>query len=104
MQPLDPELLSAALRVKWDLNAGERDAVRLLRERAPGHDDPEYAEAFRLATEMEQEAYRLAATWFASGGRPEMWPRIVDLGGRCPGFTLSDYEEAIDKNILWARK
>jgi len=53
---------------------------------------------------MDDEAYRLAAAWFASGGRPEMWPKVVDLGGRCPGFALSDYDEAIEKNILWARK
>jgi hypothetical protein len=104
MQILDIKLLSAALRVKWDHHAHDRGALRLLRERVPGHDDGEYAEAFRLATAMDDEAYRLAAAWFASGGRPEMWPKVVDLGGRCPGFALSDYDEAIEKNILWARK
>jgi len=50
MQILDIKLLSAALRVKWDHHTRDRDAVRLLRERVPGHDDGEYAEAFRLAT------------------------------------------------------
>jgi hypothetical protein len=103
MHILDMKLLSAALHVRWN-PAGATDPVRLLRERAPGHDDSEYAEAFRLATEMDQEAYRLATAWFASGGRPEMWPRVVDLGSRCPGFSLGDYDEAIENNILWARK
>jgi hypothetical protein len=105
MSVLPEHLLSAALRVRWDDHpTSDRDAVHRLSERAPGFDDAQYVEALSRAAEMNSRAYDLAAAWFAAHGRPEAWPRVIDLGGLCPGFTVNDYEEAIDKNILWARK
>jgi hypothetical protein len=105
MPVLAQHLLSAALRVRWeDHPASDRDAVRRLSERVPGFDDAQYAEALNRAEDLNSQAYDLAAAWFAARGRPEAWPRVVDLGGLCPGFTWNDYEEAIEKNILWARK
>jgi hypothetical protein len=102
MTMLRQELLSAALRVRWDV--GAQDALRVLAERAPGFDTRQYHEAVRRAAALDGRAYDLAAAWFASGGLPQRWPKPVELEGLCPGFARGDYEEAIDKNILWARK
>jgi hypothetical protein len=105
MSSLPQNLLSAALRVLWDGHASsEQQAMRLLSERAPGFDTEQYVEARRCARMLDREAYDLAAAWFASRGRPEKWPSVHDLRRAFPGSDESDYDEAIEKNILWARK
>jgi hypothetical protein len=105
MAMLPEQLLSAALRVRWDDHrTGDHDAIRRLAERAPGFDAQQYTEACRRAAELNDRAYDLAAAWFASGGSPRKWPSAVELERLCPGFTSVDYDEAIEKNILWARK
>jgi hypothetical protein len=97
-------LLGAALRVKWEHgHAGDEQAVQLLAERSPGFDVGEYAEATRLAAVLDGAAYELAAEWFASLGQAPM-PTPEELECLCPGFAAADYAEAIQKNILWARK
>jgi len=97
-------LLSAALRVKWERGrVGTAYAAKLLAERVPGFTSAQYAEAGRLAAVLNGAAYELAAAWFASKGQAPM-PTPEDLKCLCPGFSPMDYEEAIQKNILWARK
>jgi hypothetical protein len=101
---LPARLLGAALRVKWEHgHAGDEEAVRLLSERAPGYRAEEYAEAGRLAAVLDGAAYELAAAWFAGRGQAPM-PTPEELECLCPGFATTDYAEAIQKNILWARK
>jgi hypothetical protein len=60
-------------------------------------------EAWRLAAVLDGAVHELAAAWFASNGQAPM-PTPEDLKCLCPGFGAMDYEEAIQKNILWARK
>ena len=97
-------LLGAALHVKWEHgHAGNEQAVRLLAKRFPGFSAEQYAEAGRLAAVLDGAAYELAAAWFASQGRAPM-PTTDELQCLCPGFRAEDYVEAIQKNILWARK
>jgi hypothetical protein len=104
MLMLPTGLLGAALRVKWEHgHAGNEQAVRLLVERAHGFSAEEYAEAGRLAAVLDGAAYELAAAWFASRGQAPM-PTPEELECLCPGFATADYAEAIQKNILWARK
>jgi hypothetical protein len=104
MESLPAELLGGALRVKWETgHSGDDRAVELLRERIPGFSARQYAEAGRLAAVLDGAAYELAADWFASRGKAEM-PTSEELECLCPGFAAADYGEAIQKNILWARK
>jgi hypothetical protein len=74
-----------------------------LAERAPGFSNEEYAAASRLAAAMSRTAYDLAAAWFASRGKAQ-YPTVSELEHRCPGFSGTDYAEAITNNVLWARK
>jgi hypothetical protein len=101
---LSPALLGAALRVKWEHgHAGNEQAVKLLANRVPGFSTEQYAEAGRLAAVLDGAAYELAADWFATQGQAPM-PTTDELQCLCPGFSGEDYAEAIQKNILWARK
>ena len=104
MDPLPQKLLSAALRVKWDHgHAGDARAAELIADKAPGFSPEQYAEASRLAGEMDGTAFGLADAWFASQGKGP-WPSAAELEARHPGFAWDDYLEAVNKNILWARK
>jgi hypothetical protein len=104
MSLLPAALLGAALRVKWEHGrAGDEQAIQLLAERVPGFNAGQYAEAGRLASVLDGAAYELAAAWFASRGQAPM-PRSQELECLCPGFARADYIEAMQKNILWARK
>jgi hypothetical protein len=61
MSQVPQTLLSAALRVKWEQGyLGERNALRLLGERVPGHGAEEYAEAYSLAEALDATAWRMA--------------------------------------------
>jgi hypothetical protein len=98
------KLLSAALAVLWERGQAENEqAVRLLAERVPGFSDEQYLQASTSAREMSHVAYELAAAWFASRGKAPQ-PRADDVADRCPGFHVDDYIEAIQNNLLWARK
>ena len=52
---------------------------------------------------MDAAAYELAAAWFASQGKGQGLTVEV-LQAHYPGFSWADYAEAVDNNILWARK
>jgi hypothetical protein len=104
MSSLSQKLLSAGLHVKWESGHSEdRRAVELLAERVPGFSDEQYVAASRLAAVLDRTAYELAAAWFASRGKGP-YPTVDELEERCPGFSGTDYAEAISNNILWARK
>ena len=104
MSSLSQELLSAALRVKWESGHSEdQRAVELLTECIPGFSAAQYAEASQRAAALDRTAYDLAAAWFASRGKGP-YPTVDELEERCPGFSGTDYAEAISNNILWARK
>ena len=92
--------LFTALRIEWP--ALDR-AVEFLAERAPGFTAEQYAEAHRCAVELDGLPWQLADAWFDSRGQGP-YPTVEELRAKCPGFADSDYEEAIEKNILWARK
>jgi hypothetical protein len=83
---LPRDLLSLALRVKWDVGyVGEKQALRNLVERNPGLETEAYAEAYARACAL------------ASVGEDQL--RLAH-----PGFADGDYAEAISKNLLWASK
>src|SRR5947208_3465376 len=104
MEPLPQELLSAALHVKWEHgHAEDRRAVELIAQRVPGFSAEQYAEASRLAAAMDREAGELAVAWFARRGEGA-GPSMAGLKDRYPGFSWDDYGEAVNNNILWARK
>jgi hypothetical protein len=104
MSSLPQRLLSEALRVKWESGHSEDErAVELLAERIPGFSPEQYAEASRRAAALDRTAYDLAAAWFASRGK-EPFPRGEELEVRHPGFAAADYTEAVQNNVLWARK
>lgn len=104
MEPLARELLSAALRVMWEHGHSEdQRAVELIAQRVPGFSAEQCEAASRRAAELNRTAYELAAAWFASMGKSELYPTVEELEERCPGFCGGDYVEAISKNILWAR-
>jgi hypothetical protein len=104
MKPLPQQLLSAALHVKWEHGHSEdQRAVELIAERVPGCSVEQYGEASRLAAALDSAAYQLAAAWFASKGKGP-GPTMADLEARYPGFSWDDYGEAVNNNILWARK
>ena len=102
---LRPEkLLSAALHVKWEHgHSADQRAVELIAQRVPGFSAEQYGEASKLAAAMDAAAYELAAAWFASQGKGK-GPTVEALQARYPGFSWADYAEAVDNNILWARK
>jgi hypothetical protein len=52
---------------------------------------------------MDAAAYELAAAWFARRGKGQ-GPTVEAFQARYPGFSWVDYAEAVDNNILWARK
>lgn len=104
MSALPEKLLSAALRVKWETgHSQDQRAVELVGERVPGFAAEQYAEASRRAAELDGVAYDLAAAWFATRGQGS-YPTVDALEARCPGFSGSDYAEAVGKNVTWARK
>jgi hypothetical protein len=101
---LPAALLGAALRVKWEIGRADQDrAARLLAQRVPGFSADQYAEAMRLAAVLDGAAYELAAAWFAERGEKPM-PTSAELECLCPGFGAADYTEAIQKNVVWARR
>ena len=51
----------------------------------------------------EAAAAGLASGWFASWGKGP-YPTVDELETRCPGFSGTDYAEAVGKNVTWARK
>ena len=69
----------------------------------PGFSAEQYAAASRLSAALDRTAYDLAAAWFASRGKGP-YPTVDELEERCPGFSGTDYAEAISNNILWRRK
>jgi len=104
MTQLPQELLSAALHLKWDgalLN--ESHARELLAERAPGYTPDQYAEAIEQARQFDNAVCTRANAWFTSQGKAA-WPDREELERTYPGFAHDDYFEAINNNILWARK
>jgi hypothetical protein len=102
MQGLPQELLSAALHVKWEHGHSEDErAVEVIALRVPGFSPDQYSEASRPAAALDSAAYKLAAAWFAGQG---VGPTMVELKARYPGFSWDDYGEAVENNILWARK
>jgi hypothetical protein len=104
MPDLSPELLSAALHLKWERGAiADSEAVRLLAERVPGFGHSQYEEARRLAKVLNGAAFELADAWHATKGQAA-GPTAEDLQCLCPGFLPSDYVEAISNNLLWAAK
>ena len=104
MSSISSELLGAALRMKWDHGlVGTERGIQLLAERVPGFTASQYAEAGRLAAVLDGSAYELASAWFASQGQAPM-PTSKELESLCPGFARADYVDAIQNNILWARK
>src|SRR5262245_36128364 len=104
MSSLPQKLLSAGLHVLWESgHSDDQRAVELLAERAPGFSDEQYGVASRLAAALDRTAYDLAAAWFASRGKGP-YPTVDELEERCPGFSGTDYAEAINHNTLWARK
>ncbi len=104
MGPLPQKLLSTPLRVKWDHgHAGAARAAVVIADTAPGVRPEPYAEASRRAGEMDGSAFGLADAWFVSQGKG-LWPSAAELETRRPGFAWDDYGEAVNKNILWARK
>jgi len=104
MSALPQKLLGAALRVKWETgHSQDRRAAELLAERVPGFTAGQYAEASRRAAELDSAAYSLAAAWFASWGQGP-YPTVDALEARCPGFSGTDYAEAVGNNVTWARK
>ncbi len=104
MEPLPQELLSAALHVKWEHGHSEdKRAAELIAKRVSGFSAEQYDEASRLAAAMDWEAGDLAVAWFDQGGQgPEL--SMAGLKDRHPGFSWEDYGEAVNNNILWARK
>jgi hypothetical protein len=104
MSALPQKLLSAALRVKWETgHSDDPRAVDLLAERVPGFTSEQYAEAGRRVAELDAAAYALAAAWFAGRGQGP-YPTADALEARCPGFSGTDYAEAVGNNVTWARK
>ena len=105
MEPLPHNLLSAALHVIWEHGHSEDErAVELIAKRVPGFSAEQCAAASRLAAVLNRTAYDLAAAWFASRGKKGLYPTVDALEERCPGFSGTDYAEAISNNVLWARK
>ncbi|HEX3149681.1 MAG TPA: hypothetical protein VHR66_16515 [Gemmataceae bacterium] len=104
MSALPQELLSAALRVKWETGQSQDPrAIELLAERVPGFATEQYAEASRRAAELDRAAFDMADAWFASRGQGS-YPTVDALEARCPGFSGTDYAEAVSNNVTWARK
>ncbi len=104
MEPLPKELLSAALHVLWEHGHSEdQRAVELIAQRIPGFSAEQCSAASRLATAMDRTAYDLAAAWFASRFKGPS-PTMDELEERCPGFSGTDYAEAISNNLTWASK
>ena len=104
MEPLPQNLLSAALHVKWEHGHSEdQRAVELIAQRQPGFTVKQYAQATRLAAALDAAAYELAAAWFASHGKGSR-PAVAEVESRFLGFSRDDYVEAVENNILWARK
>jgi hypothetical protein len=97
------DLLSSALRVKWEVgHTGEKQSLRALAERRPGLDAESYAQAYARATALDEAAWRLADAWHASKGSAPI--SVDDLSTAHPGFSTEDYEQAISNNLLWASK
>ena len=104
MSALSQKLFGAALRLKWEAgHSQDQRAVELLAERVPGFTAEQYAEASRRAAKLDSAAYELAAAWFASRGQGP-YPTADALEARCPGFSRTDYAEAVSNNVTWARK
>jgi hypothetical protein len=102
MESLPQELLSAALHVKWERGHSEdQRAVELIGQQVPGYSAEQYGEASRLAAALDAAACELAVAWFAGNGPG---PTMAELQARFPGFSWDDYGEAVENNILWARK
>lgn len=104
MEPLPQELLSAALHVRWEHGHSEDErAVELIAQRVSGFSAEQYAEASRLAAALDREAAELAVGWFAQEGQgPGL--SMAGLRESHPGFSWDDYGEAVNNNVLWARK
>jgi len=104
MELLPEELLSAALHVKWEHGrSADQRAIELIAQRVAGFSAKQYGEATKLAAAMDAAAYELAAAWFARQGKGQ-GPTVEVLQASYPGFFWTDYAEAVDNNILWARK
>ena len=104
MSDLPPELLSAALHLKWVRGpTPDAEALRFLADRVPGFIRARYEEALRLASVLDGAAFELADDWHAAKGRAP-GPTAEELACLCPGFLPSDYAEAISNNLLWAAK
>jgi hypothetical protein len=104
MEPLPQELLSAALHVRWETGHSEDDrAIELIAQRVSGFTAEQYAEASRRAAALDREAASLAVGWFIQG---EQGPGLSmeGLKENHPGFSWDDYGEAVNNNVLWARK
>jgi hypothetical protein len=92
------ELLSAAIRAKWESgHFGVQRAAELLAERVPGFTAEQYAEASQLAAALDKAAYDLVAAWLATGEK-RYDPMEEKLKTRCPEFSDSDYSAVIRYN------
>jgi hypothetical protein len=96
-------LLSAALRLRWDHGQlGEQQFLRLFAERLPGFRHEEYAEASQRAGALGAAAWELANKYHDSKGTYVVsWEM---LAAACPGFADTDYTEALNNNLTWARR
>jgi hypothetical protein len=104
MELLPKELLSAALQVLWEHGHSEdQRSVELIAQRIPGVSAEQCAAASRLSAAMDRTAFDLAAAWFASRWKGPS-PTVDELEDRCPGFSGTDYAEAINNNLIWASK
>ncbi|CAN5344717.1 hypothetical protein BH10PLA2_BH10PLA2_20290 [soil metagenome] len=98
------KLLGAALRAIWETgHSFGQKAIESLTERVPGASAAEYADACLRAAELDAAAFALADAWFDNRGKGP-YPSVSELRARLPGFDDADYVEAINKNVIWARK
>jgi hypothetical protein len=104
MSSLPQELLSVALRVKWEHgHSADQRAVELIAKRLPAFSAEQHVEASQFAAALDGAAYDLAAAWFARRGTGP-FPTVEELEARCPGFSWQDYADAVHNNLTWARK
>jgi hypothetical protein len=103
MSNVTRELLSLALRVKWETaGTSEKQALQVLAQRMPGLDAASYAEAYARAKALDEAAWTLADRWHASRGSTSA--SVDDLSSNHPGFATADYAESLAKNLEWASK
>ena len=104
MNELPQALLTSALHLKWDgMILDPSIGADHLAARLPGYSPEQYAAAIERAVQFDNAVYDRASAWFANQGQ-EAWPDRTDLEREFPGFAHEDYYEAVNNNILWARK